>query len=230
MADAKRLTGEDGEFYHITKSSKLVGNAVKTLDVNIGGGHVGGGYFQIAALAAVTVFDAALTIGDIFWDDGSMVPAIGDDCYYLAQAADCSITGWSLSFSKSEIETTTLCDTIKAFRAGKSDASGSLTAIRTTGGVAADILARNKFTSQFINLTTDDGAGNLAKYTINDDTLFAALYTDQETTATNIEEIIFVPMRLTSHDLEIALDSGQAETIAFRVDGSQYPQVYQRVI
>jgi hypothetical protein len=224
----KRLCGEDAEFFHLSLSATLTGDGASTLNV-LSGGAVGG-YYRITAIAAASTFPAALlTVGYIFWDDGTLVPAVGDNCNLLTPVQDCSISGWSVSMSKGEIDVTTLCDLVTAFRAGKTDMSGSLTGIFTSGFTGTALTMHKPLMSQFITSITDPG-GLHAVLTPSDTALWLGLYVDQGAVATDLEEVLFLPVRLTGHDIDASLNAAIGETINFRVDGSLTPVYYSHTM
>jgi hypothetical protein len=131
--------------------------------------------------------------------------------------------------SKGEIDVTTLCDVVTAFRAGKTDMSGSLTGIFTTGFTGTTLTMHAPLMSQFITSVTDPG-GLHAVTRPSDTTLWLGLYLDQEAVTGNLEEILFLPVRLTGHDIDASLNAAIGETINFRVDGSQVPVYYSHTV
>lgn len=237
MADRKKLTGEDAEFYEIVLGSELIGDGIDDLDDLVGGGVGSGtGFYRITAKAAVSTLPAALEVDDWFYDSGSnIIPAIGDKVKFATMTAVCEIMTYSVESSKSEIDVTTLCDVIKDYRSGKTEITGTFEGVRLTGGTTAAIAARNRILSQFMDIIEDDGTGVAAtgwtKTSVNETMLWFFCYLDQETTVGNIEDILILPITLTAFGpAGVSSDSPQTFNGGFRVQGGEKPQEYIRVV
>lgn len=236
--DIKRLADEDAAIYKASLGTAEVGDGTSDLDDLVGGGvGSGAGWWRIVTKASSgSGLPDALEVKDFFYDDGAtIIMAVGDTASQATLTEICYLTSLSVSNSKNEIETTTLCDTAKSYRSGKSDLTGSFEGVRSVGGTASQIADRNAFISQFMTVITDDGAGNTstswAKTDPNDTLLwiFAKMY--ETTTTDEIETVAILPIRLTSLDsIGITLDDRQNLNGSFRVDGSENPQEYQRTV
>lgn len=147
---SNRLIGNDGAVYLIdTQIEEVTGDDTKTLDELAGQGTAsdksGEGFYKVTALADSDSAIVGLEIGDYFYNDGSLVLKAGDKVLPIAlinkTTEDTSIKGFEISLTKDKIELTTMADTMKTYRMGKADASGTMTGITT---VKEDVL-KNKF-------------------------------------------------------------------------------------
>lgn len=237
MADLKKLTGEDAHLYEITLGADLVGDGIDDLDDLVGGGVGSGtGFYRIVAQAAVSTLPAALDVDDWFYDSGSnIIPAIGDIVQFATMTEVCEIMSYGVSSTKSEIDVTTLCNAIKAFRSGKIDMAGTFEGIKITGGTSAQIATRNRILSQFIDVIEDDGTGVAAtgwtKTAVNETLLWFFAYLDKPTATGDIEDILILPAILTSLDpAGVTIDAPETFNGGFRVDGGEKPQEYIRTL
>lgn len=235
--DALRLTGEDAHLYKGTLGAEITGDGIDDLDDHNGGGVGSGvGWYRITAIDTGTSgLPTGLAVGDWFWDPGTVIIlAAGDKVKPVTLIELCEVSSYSLEPSKTEIDVTTLCDTIKAYRAGKVEITGSFEGIKTVGGTATQIAARNSMKSQFLTLITDDGAGvkatSWSKTAISDDLLWFFAYDYLTSVSAEIEEVSILPIRLLSMSMGATIDDKQTMNGSFRVDGSEKPQTHQRTI
>lgn len=139
MAVLQRLIGSDGYVIMTEIASALVGDGASDLDTLVGGGvGSGAGIYQIDTIAssgsAISALNSAFLTGDYFYNDGTLVPAIGDNVIKLggytdSTERDTSIKSFEISLTKDKIDTTTLTDPLKTYRMGRSDASGTMTGV-----------------------------------------------------------------------------------------------------
>mgnify|MGYP005797461811 FL=1 len=126
MADqTKRLVGKDGEVYAATKGTLIEGNGSTALT---------DGYYIVAAVASTSsALPAGLQAGYVFKGSAEITPAEGDNVIPLTLTRKCDITSFSVEYSADEIDVTTLCDTQRSYRAGFTDATGTLEGVTTIG-------------------------------------------------------------------------------------------------
>ena len=136
----QKLIGNDGALYLVKDTSaELVGDVTQTLDELVDGDKASGdgaGFYRITALATAltTVFDfEGAKVGFYFYNDGTLVPAVGDKVKEMvlevSAVPDASIKSFEIALTKDKIEMTTLPDDIKTYRMGRTDASGTLSGI-----------------------------------------------------------------------------------------------------
>jgi hypothetical protein len=138
MANITKLIGSDGYVALGEIGSEVVGDAVKTLDELAGGvaaDGTGKGFWQVTGIAASgSVFNwTEAKVGDYFWDDGTLVPIVGDKAIQLPTSADTSIKSFEITLTADKIDTTTLTDDLKTYRMGRDDAAGTMTGVTTVG-------------------------------------------------------------------------------------------------
>lgn len=236
--DRKKLIGEDAELYSATLGTAEDGDDVKDFDTLVGGGvGSGAGWWRIVVkLSAASGFPLALAAGDWFYDDGAtVIMATGESAQQATLTELCEISAYTVSATKAEIDVTTLCDIIKASRAGKAEMTGSFEGVRIVGGTAAQIAARNAIISQLVTVIEDDGLATIAtswtKTEPSDTLLWFFAYLHATATVTDVENLLILPIRLTSfEEAGVTIDDKQIFNGAFKVDGSEHPQEYQRVI
>lgn len=161
---SNRLIGNDGAVYLIdAKVAEVTGDDTKTLDELVDSGTKGDktaeGFYKVVALASTTSALTGLAVGDYFYNDGSLVLKTGDKVLPIAMinkiGEDTSIKGFEISLTRDKTELTTMSDTLKTYRMGKADASGTMTGITT---VNEDVL-KNKF----LDVITVSNAGAFTK-------------------------------------------------------------------
>jgi hypothetical protein len=151
MAKTK-LIGSDGYVTLGEVPAAVVGDAIKTLDELAGGAAASGegkGFWQVSTIATSGTVLTNLSVGDYFWDDGTLVPIVGDDVIQLPKVADTSIKSFEITLTADKIDTTTLTDELKTYRMGRDDAAGSMTGVTS---VSNEILS-DRFLDR-VNVTT----------------------------------------------------------------------------
>jgi hypothetical protein len=206
-----RLTGEDGKAVKVTLGTELVGDGAQDLETL--SGLTGITKYQITAIAtSASVFAAGYAVGDIFWDDGStLVMATGDKCKPLVES-DCHIQSWSMSFSKSEIDVTTLCDGNKVYSPGKSDITGSLNGVFTIGTTDAD----DDLANAFVPVITDSIGSSVTINEINNDNIYVELVKQDRETTGDIYIMYYMPIVVTTFEDGVEEGNPQAFSSSFR--------------
>lgn len=137
MAKTK-LIGSDGFLVLGEVGSEYTGDGSQTLDELAGGlaaSEEGKGFYQVTAVAAS---GSAFTwtnaqAKDYFYDDGTLVMAVGDLAIPLPKDPDASIKSFEITLTADKIDTTTLTDKQKTYRMGRDDAAGTMTGITSIG-------------------------------------------------------------------------------------------------
>ena len=199
----KRLVGKDGKVAKCIKGTAVNGNGVAALSA--------GYYIATSILSSGSGLPTGLEIGYIFKADNTIVPETGEIVIPLVFTDLCDVKSASLEFTKDEIDVTTLCDAIKTYRAGFSDATGSIEGV-TTLGVTESIIGK------FIP-TVIQGV-DLSSITITDidgDTLFLIIEVNKESTVDEPTALYIAPVTLLSYSASAAVDGEQAYTSNFRI-------------
>lgn len=200
MADqTKRLVGKDGEVYAATKGALVEGNGSTALT---------DGYYIVAAIAATSsALPAGLQAGYVFKGSAEITPAEGDNVIPLTLARKCDITSFSVEYSADEIDVTTLCDTQRSYRAGFTDATGTLEGV-TTIGLSEYLMEK------FIPIIEQTGE-TVEVTEINGDALIVRLVLNKQSAGGTIMSY-FAPIALTSYNIGASVDDAQTYTANFR--------------
>ena len=200
MADqTKRLVGKDGEVYAATKGTLIEGNGSTALT---------DGYYIVAAVAATSsALPAGLQAGYVFKGSAEITPAEGDNVIPLTLARKCDITSFSVEYSADEIDVTTLCDTQRSYRAGFTDATGTLEGV-TTIGLSEYLMEK------FIPIIEQTGE-TVEVTEINGDALIIRLVLNKQSAGGTVMSY-FAPIALTSYNIGASVDDAQTYTANFR--------------
>ena len=197
--ETKRLVGKDGEVYAATKGTLVEGNGSTALT---------DGYYIVAAIAATSsALPAGLQAGYVFKGSAEITPAEGDNVIPLTLARKCDITSFSVEYSADEIDVTTLCDTQRSYRAGFTDATGTLEGV-TTIGLSEYLMEK------FIPIIEQTGE-TVTVTEINGDALIIRLVLNKQTAGGTVMSY-FAPIALTSYNIGASVDDAQTYTANFR--------------
>lgn len=199
----KRLIGKDGKVSKGVKETAINGDGIATLAV--------GFYVATAILSSGSGLPTGLQVGYIFKADNTIVPAVGETVIPITFTDLCDIKSANLEFTKEEVDVTTLCDAVKTYRSGFSDATGSLEGV-TTIGVTEQLI--NKF------IPTVEQVADLSSVTITDidgDPLFLRIEVNKESTVEEDTAFYIAPVTLNSYSASAGIEGDQAFTSNFRI-------------
>lgn len=203
MAERKRLIGKDGKVYRGIKGTEITGNGETALTK---------GAFYVPTVIAETGsgFPAGVARGRVFVGDGVSAPSANDRYIELTLVSQCDVTSASVEFDNDEIDVTTLCDEIKKYRSGFTDASGSIEGITTLDLTESTI-------SKFVSVQKQDNTGAITTIEKNDDVLILALELNKIDNSDADRAIFFTPAVLNGYNLEVSIDDAQTFTSDFRI-------------
>ena len=213
--ETKRLVGKDGEVYAATKGTLVEGNGSTALT---------DGYYIVAAVASTSsALPAGLQPGYVFKGSAEITPAEGDNVIPLTLTRKCDITNFSVEYSADEIDVTTLCDTQRSYRAGFTDATGTLEGI-TTINVSEYLM------SKFIPIVTQTG-DTVEVTEIDGETLIMRLVLNKQSAGGDVMSY-FAPIAVTSYNIGATVDDAQTYTANFRntPDDDLVPCVLKEVV
>ena len=213
--ETKRLVGKDGEVYAATKGVLVEGNGSTALT---------DGYYIVAAVASTSsALPAGLQAGYVFKGSAEITPAEGDNVIPLTLARKCDISNFSVEYSADEIDVTTLCDTQRSYRAGFTDATGTLEGI-TTINVSEYLM------SKFIPIVTQTGE-TVEVTEIDGETLIIRLVINKQSAGGDVMSY-FAPIAITSYNLQASVDDAQTYTANFRntPDDDLVPCILKEVV
>jgi len=227
-----RLIGSDGKIVTVTKNqSNYSGDGTQTVDELSGGTNGSGdgaGWYEIAAIGDPSAFDSALSVGDLWWTDGSDTPETGDELTPLTESEQSDVTSFSIEMTKAETDVTTLADDVKRYRAsGKVDWSGSLEGITTLGVTEGSGWAINNFI-RTIEYASD---GSATVNEIDDGDIYLKGVIQGDTSSGEKEAFVWVQITLTSSSLGASGEDSQSFSSNFRVaTGGVQPTLYLREV
>lgn len=216
MADqTKRLVGKDGEVYAATKGTLIEGNGSTALTDS---------YYIVSAIASTSsALPTGLQTGYVFKGSAEITPAEGDNVIPLTLTRKCDITNFSVEYSADEIDVTTLCDTQRSYRAGFTDATGTLEGI-TTINVSEYLM------SKFIPIVTQTGE-TVEVTEIDGEKLIMRLVLNKQSAGGDVMSY-FAPIAVTSYNIGATVDDAQTYTANFRntPDDDLVPCVLKEVV
>ena len=203
MAEKKRLVGHDGKVYQATKSAVVTGDGSTALTK----GHF---YVPLNILSTSSGFPTGTQKGIVIVGDGTSKPKATETYIELTLTSQCDITSASIEFSKDEIDITTLCDDIKKYASGFTDATGSLEGI-TTLDLSEPMIAK------FVTVQKQAAAGTITTIDKNDDPLVLVLELNKINASDADRALFFATITLNGYNLGAAVDEAQAFSSGFRI-------------
>lgn len=207
-----KLTGEDAFVQKATFSGTIIsGDGLATLSEGI--------YFIVATAAASAFPAPALGGGAI--EPGYFInvsatdvitPAIGDDVMLMTLTDKCDISSFTMEFTKTEIDTTTLCDAVKTYRNGKSDMSGTMEGVYKIGETDDPDAG---FMRQFISVVKQDGDISMDLFTNVNEILIGVFYVNNDTSLAD-ETYVIAAYVLNGFTMGAAQDAAQTFSSGFR--------------
>ena len=215
MADIERLTGNDGKLVTVTYGEEVTTGALLEQ------------WYEVTAIAATSGFAAITVVGDLVWGDGITL-VNSDKAKPLVEAEQADITSFNLEISKAEIDVTTMSDTVRRYRAGKTDMTGSLEGITTLGETDSAGWVLNNFLA--VNRTAADGT--ITKSAIDSSPLYIKGVIQRDTsTAGEQEAFLWARVTILGTSLGAGGDDAQSFSSNFRVaPGNPDPTLYLRTI
>ncbi len=199
--EKKRLIGRDGEVYAAAKGALIEGGAdAASLNADT--------YYIVKSVAATgSTLPAGIEPGYVIKGNAGITPAEGDSVIPLNLTKKCDVTNFSIEYSADEIDVTTLCDNERNYRAGFTDATGSIDGVTTLG--VSEYLA-----NKFLPIVTQTGE-TVEVSEINGEPLIVRLVLNKKTAGGDILSY-FAPIAITSYNLGAAVDDAQTYTGSFR--------------
>lgn len=208
--DGRKLTGNDGTVYSGAIGAEQTGDGATALPE---------GLYLVSAVGDPTGWPSETTgdsirIGDLVKvrSGVTITPETGDKYKAVTLTERCDISSWTLPFTADEIETTTFCDTVKTYEAGKADASGSMSGITTIGTTTDE----TGFLRQFIDIIKQDGSTSYDVYEQTNEVLFAYLVANKNLSKGD-EIAVFAPINIFSASIGGDQAGAQSFDTSFRV-------------
>lgn len=204
--DGQKFVGDDGFVKKASFGSEIAGDGATALPV---------GVYLITKVAAASGFPTnalggtAAAPGDIIVVETgiTITPAVDDDVVTLTLTDQCDVSSWSMEFTKEEIDVTTLCDTLKKYRAGKADMSGTINGVFTAGVTdATDGSLR-----QFIDIAKQDGATSFDRFSQQESILLGFFYINDDA---NLADQMFIVAPFQMYGQGIGGEMGAAQSFS----------------
>lgn len=229
MAEKEYLVGSDGKLVTVALGTELVGDGISDLDDLVGGGTGSGeGWYVITALAAASALPAGLAVNDLFWDDGTLVPATDDKVKFMTETEQSDVTSFKITIDRSEIDVTPLGFDYKVYRGGKRDMSGSLEGITTIGKTDAAGWVLNNF----IKTIEQAAAGTVIVREVDESAIYLKGIIQKDASSGEKEAFIWCKILLLGTELGAAGEDAQSWSSNFRIapDADVTPTLYIREI
>lgn len=213
--DGQALVGDDGKVYSATLGVETTGDGSTPLPV---------GFYLVTAVGGTTGWPASVASGAADITAGYIVrvqtgetitPSATDKYKALTLTARCDVQDWSGSWTRSEIDVTTLCDTQTVYAAGKADFTGTINGVTKIGTTTGP----NGFLRQFITIIQQDGDTSIDLYEQTQEILFAYLVMKESDTQTD-EQALFLPIEIYGAGVGGTIGSAQTFTSSFRIANS----------
>lgn len=202
MAERKRLIGKDGKVYQAQKGAIVTGDGKTVLTKGI--------FYIPVVIGANSGFPEGVRVGYPFVGDGTSIPTENDQYLALTLTSQCDITSAEVKFGKDEIDTTTLCDDIKNYRPGFTDATGTLEGI-TTLDLSEPMIAK------FVTVQKQDATGAITVINQNDDPLIAVIELNKIDNSDADRALFFAPVTLNGYTLGVKINGAQTFSSGFRI-------------
>lgn len=207
-----RLIGDDADLYKATLGTEMIT------------GTLSAGEYLITAVAGTGSVFGGLGVGMVHLSrSGNEELAAGDACRPLENTKQvAAVTSWSIELTADEIEVTTLGDSIKKYRMGKSDASGTMRGQFETDAVKAGDGIQNRFFDVVIRKA--DGTTEVVPK--DEGTLFIKGYLQKADTPE--ADKIFTYAEVETGAMKLGADLGAAQEFdgSFRLAGDMNLQLY----
>lgn len=211
--NADRLVGSDASFFKAT-----VAAAATTA-----GAMVAGSFYKIATISGTAVFPTGYAVGDIFIGDSAKTLSAGNSAYLLTATEVVDANSFTIDLSADEIEVTTLTDTAKKYRKGKTDVSGTVEGInfisemKKAGSILNRFFKTASATSAYVVSTLN---------TVVASEIYGVFYLqDDGTTSGETQAFMVAQIEFFGYKLGAAISDAQSWSSGIRLIGND-PIVY----
>jgi len=225
----ERLVGSDGKLVTVTYDDEVTGDASDDLDTLQGDGDEfsGQGWYEVTAIGGTSALAAGLSVGDLFWDDGSLVLGTDDKAKFLIENEQADVMSFNLEVSKAEIDVTVLSDDVRRFRTGKVDMSGSIEGLTTLGETDKAGWVLNNFMKTIEQAST----GTVTVTAIDDSPIYIKGVLQKDASSGEKEAFFWARINLLSSSLGASGEDAQNFSTSFRIaPGNPDPTYYVREI
>ena len=208
-----RLVGSDASFFKATIASTATTS----------GNMVASSFYKIATISGTTVFPSGYAVGDIFLGDSAKTLSSTNSAYLLTSTEAFDVNSYSVEYSADEIEVTTLSDSIKKYRKGKSDMSGTVEGIN----FISEMSKVGSFLNRFMRTASATAANVVtALNPVVSSDIFGVFYLqDDGTTTGETQAFMVAQVEFYGYSLGAAVGDAQSFSSGIRLIGND-PIVY----
>lgn len=179
--------------------------------------------YKIATISGTTTFPTGFEIGDVFLGDSAKSFSVGNSAYLITTTEMLDVNEFSIAFKADEIETTTLSDSVKKYRRGKTDMSGSVKGINTVTEMKTAGSVLNRFL-RFATATAANVVTSLNAVVESD--LYGVFYIQKDASTTGeFESFMVAQIELFGYNLGASVANAQSWDSGVRIIGND-PIVY----
>jgi hypothetical protein len=202
-----KFVGDDGFVKEATFGAEIAGDGATPLPAP--------GTYLVIKVAGASAFPApasggdSIAVGDILvLETGdALTPAIDDDVVTLSLADQCDVSSWAMEFSKEEIDTTTLCNSVKTYRAGKSDMAGTMNGVFMAGTTDSTTGALR----EFIRIAQQDEVASFDSFAQRESITLGFFYVNDDV---NIADKMYVVAGFQQFGLGLGGEIGSAQSFS----------------
>ncbi len=205
-----RLIGSDGSLY-----TASFGTALAT------GTATSGSWYKIATVSGVATFPAGYEVGDLVLGNGQTFNAGNTAALAtFTSVADC--TSFSFDVSADEVEVTVLGDSVKKFRKGKSDFSGTIEGIN----FISEMRKASSFINRFIRTVVATSANVATLQPKSTAALYGKFFLNDSTASGETQVFLFGQIEIFGAKLGAAVGDVQSYSSGVRFTGDADPMLY----
>lgn len=213
--EQERLVGSDGKLVTVNFSTELVGTTDSITEA---------GWYRVQSKAeSDSELPTNSEVGDlVYLEEGSL--ADGDAVTTLDEREQADVTGFNIEISKAEIDVTTLSDSVRRYRTGKTDMNGSMEGITTLGETDQSGWVLNNF------LRVIKQTGNEVEIRqIDESPVYLKGYIQKDEGGTQREAFVWARVNLLGASLGASGEDSQNFSSNFRIaPGDPDPTLYIR--
>ena len=214
-ASKERLVGTDGQLVSVTFGEEVTSGAL------------GEQWYRVTGIAASSGIPAAVNVNDLIWGDGITLDPNGDAVEPLEETIQADITSFNIEITRNEIDVTTLTDSTRRYRGGKTDMNGSLEGITSIGDTDNPGWVMNKVMA--INRT--DAAGAVTVDDVDEAAVYIKGVIQKDVSPGEREAFIWARIFVLGSTIGASGEDAQSFSANFRIaPGEPDPTIYIREI
>jgi hypothetical protein len=195
-----RLVGADASLYTMAFAAPQVSGTLTS-----------GQWYRIATISGA-VFPVGYEVGDLILGNGSYTASSGNQVQLATPTLLADVNSFELSFSKDEIEVTTLADQTKKYRSGKTDLSGTINGIN----FISEMNRAGSIANRFFKIATISGVSSQPMKALSIADLYGQFYIQDDESSGETSAFLFGEIELFGYNLGAAVADAQSWSSAVR--------------